>query len=105
MIETLLLPAKTAPSAAEQHVQSTVSVEGGKPGRVSAEFVKPSTGFAMGRFLLPARATPAVTQVDQQLLRLDAMRTTTGCLHAFFCLTPQQPQTLTRAPLHDVTVV
>ncbi len=80
----------------EKKVQALICADGGKLGRADAEFVKSSTGFSIGGVSPLAHATPVVTLIDANLFP--------GHPHAVFPLTPQQLQTLTGAPVHDVTV-
>ncbi len=89
----------------EKKVQAIVCAGGGKLGRADADFVKASTGFSIGGVSPLAHATPVLTLVDQQLFRFDEIWAAAGHPHAVFRLTPQQLQTLTGAPAHDVTVV
>ncbi len=89
----------------EKKVQALVCAEGGKLGRADADFVKSATGFSIGGVSPLAHATPVVTLVDQQLFRFDEIWAAAGHPHAVFRLTPHQLQTLTGAPVHDVTVV
>lgn len=89
----------------EKKVQSIVCAEGGKLGRADAGFVKSATGFSIGGVSPLAHATPVVTLLDQQLFRFDEIWAAAGHPHAVFCLTPRQLQTLTGAPVHDVTEV
>lgn len=89
----------------EKKVQAIVCAEGGKLGRADADFVKSATGFSIGGVSPLAHATPVVTLIDQQLFRFDDIWAAAGHPHAVFRLTPQQLQTLTGAPVHDVTVV
>lgn len=89
----------------EKKVQAIVCAEGGKLGRADADFVKSATGFSIGGVSPLAHATPVVTLIDQQLFRFDDIWAAAGHPHAVFRLTPHQLQTLTGAPVHDVTVV
>ncbi|MFN7123371.1 MAG: YbaK/EbsC family protein [Hydrogenophaga sp.] len=88
----------------EKKVQAIVCAEGGKLGRADADFVKSATGFSIGGVSPLAHATPVVTLIDAQLFRFDTIWAAAGHPHAVFPLTPQQLQTLTGAPVHDVTV-
>jgi prolyl-tRNA editing enzyme YbaK/EbsC (Cys-tRNA(Pro) deacylase) len=88
----------------EAKVQALVCAEGGKLGRADADFVKAATGFSIGGVSPLAHATPVVTLIDAQLFRFEEIWAAAGHPHAVFCLSPQQLQTLTGAPVHDVTV-
>lgn len=88
----------------EKKVQAIVCAEGGKLGRADADFVKSTTGFSIGGVSPLAHATPVVTLIDAQLFRFETVWAAAGHPHAVFRLSPQQLQTLTGAPVHDVTV-
>ena len=89
----------------EKKVQAIVCADGGKLGRADADFVKSATGFSIGGVSPLAHATPVVTLIDAQLFRFDTVWAAAAHPHAVFPLPTQQLQTLTGAPVHDVTVV
>jgi prolyl-tRNA editing enzyme YbaK/EbsC (Cys-tRNA(Pro) deacylase) len=88
----------------ERKVQALVCSDGGKLGRADADFVKATTGFSIGGVSPLAHATAVVTLIDAQLFRFDEVWAAAGHPHAVFRLSPAQLQTLTGAPVHDVTV-
>jgi prolyl-tRNA editing enzyme YbaK/EbsC (Cys-tRNA(Pro) deacylase) len=88
----------------ENKVQALVCVDGGKLGRADAEFVKSSTGFSIGGVSPLGHTTPVVTLIDAQLYRFEEIWAAAGHPHAVFRLSPHQLQSLTGAPVHDVTV-
>ncbi len=88
----------------EKKVQALVCADGGKLGRADADFVKARTGFSIGGVSPLAHAVAPVTLIDAQLLRFDEIWAAAGHPHAVFRLTPAQLQSLTGAPVHDVTV-
>ncbi len=87
----------------EKKVQALVCAEGGKLGRADAEFVKVKTGFSIGGVSPLAHATSLVTLIDEQLFRFTEIWAAAGHPHGVFRLAPADLQTLTRAPVHDVT--
>lgn len=87
----------------EKKVQAIVCAQGGKLGRADAEFVKSRTGFSIGGVSPLAHATPPVTLIDHQLFRFSEIWAAAGHPHGVFRLSPQDLQTLTGAPVHDVT--
>ena len=87
----------------EKKVQAIVCAEGGKLGRADADFVKTKTGFSIGGVSPLAHATPPVTLIDDQLFRFAEIWAAAGHPHAVFRLSPIDLQTLTGAPVHDVT--
>ena len=88
----------------EKKVQAIVCADGGKLGRADADFVKARTGFSIGGVSPLAHATPPVTLIDAQLARFDEIWAAAGHPHAVFRLSPAQLQSLTGAPVHDVTL-
>ncbi|WP_242393742.1 YbaK/EbsC family protein [Anaeromyxobacter oryzisoli] len=60
-----------------------------------AAFVRERTGFAIGGVPPVGHATPLVTLIDEDLLRLDALWAAAGHPHAVFRLTPAQLVALT----------
>ena len=88
----------------EKKVQAIVCAEGGKLGRADADFVKAKTGFSIGGVSPLAHATPPVTLIDAQLFRYTEIWAAAGHPHGVFCLSPAELQSLTGAPVHDVTV-
>jgi prolyl-tRNA editing enzyme YbaK/EbsC (Cys-tRNA(Pro) deacylase) len=87
----------------EKKVQAIVCAEGGKLGRADAEFVKTKTGFSIGGVSPLAHVTPPITLIDNQLFRFDEIWAAAGHPHGVFRLSPSDLQTLTGAPVHDVT--
>lgn len=88
----------------EKKVQALVCTDGGKLGRADADFVKARTGFSIGGVSPLAHAEAPVTLIDAQLSRFDEIWAAAGHPHAVFRLSPAQLQSLTGAPVHDVTV-
>jgi prolyl-tRNA editing enzyme YbaK/EbsC (Cys-tRNA(Pro) deacylase) len=88
----------------EKKVQAMVCSDGGKLGRADAEFVKGSTGFSIGGVSPLAHLRPPVMLIDEQLFRFTDIWAAAGHPHAVFRLTPQTLQSLTAAPVCDVTV-
>ena len=87
----------------EKKVQAIVCAEGGKLGRADADFVKAKTGFSIGGVSPLAHATPPVTLIDAQLFRFTEIWAAAGHPHGVFRLSPNDLQTLTNAPVYDVT--
>lgn len=83
--------------------QSKVEALVGPLARAGATFVKERTGFSIGGVPPLAHAQPGVTLIDRELLRFDTLWAAAGHPHAVFCLSPQDLQHLTGAPLADVT--
>lgn len=83
--------------------QRKVEAITGPLGRADASFVKERTGFSIGGVAPLAHAQPGVTLIDRELLRFETLWAAAGHPHAVFSLTPQALQTLTGAPLADVT--
>lgn len=88
----------------EKKVQALVCADGGKLGRADADFVKARTGFSIGGVSPLAHAQAPVTLIDAQLSRFDEIWAAAGHPHAVFRLSPVELQSLTGAPVHDVTV-
>ncbi|MDP2021726.1 MAG: YbaK/EbsC family protein, partial [Hydrogenophaga sp.] len=87
----------------EKKLQAIVCAEGGKLGRADADFVKSKTGFSIGGVSPLAHATPPVTLMDDQLFRFAEIWAAAGHPHGVFRLSPHELQSLTGAPVHDVT--
>jgi prolyl-tRNA editing enzyme YbaK/EbsC (Cys-tRNA(Pro) deacylase) len=87
----------------EKKVQTIVCAEGGQLGRANAEFVKAKTGFSIGGVSPLAHATAPVTLIDAQLFRFADIWAAAGHPHGVFRLSPAELQSLTGAPVHDVT--
>jgi prolyl-tRNA editing enzyme YbaK/EbsC (Cys-tRNA(Pro) deacylase) len=87
----------------EKKVQAIVCAEGGKLGRADADFVKAKTGFSIGGVSPLAHTTPSVTLIDAQLFRFTEIWAAAGHPHGVFRLSPNDLQTLTGAPVHEVT--
>ncbi|MGE0099103.1 MAG: YbaK/EbsC family protein [Hydrogenophaga sp.] len=88
----------------EKKVQALVCAEGHKLGRADADFVKGRTGFSIGGVSPLAHRSPPVTLIDERLFRFTEIWAAAGHPHAVFRLTPQALQSLTSAPVCDVTV-
>lgn len=87
----------------ERKVQALVCAEGQKLGRADAEFVKATSGYSIGGVPPFAHAKTPVALIDRELLRFSEIWAAAGHPHAVFRLDPVQLQTLSGAPLHDVT--
>jgi prolyl-tRNA editing enzyme YbaK/EbsC (Cys-tRNA(Pro) deacylase) len=79
-----------------------VAALAGPLGRADADFVKARTGFSIGGVAPLAHATQAVTLIDRELFRFDAIWAAAGHPNGVFRLTPQQLQQLTGAAVADV---
>jgi prolyl-tRNA editing enzyme YbaK/EbsC (Cys-tRNA(Pro) deacylase) len=86
----------------ERKVQALVCTADGKLGRADADFVKATTGFAIGGVSPLAHATPPVTLIDKTLFRFDTIWAAAGHPHAVFCLQPADLVMLTQAPVCDI---
>lgn len=75
----------------------------GKIGRADAEFVKASTGFSIGGVSPLGHAQPPLTLVDRELFRFEEIWAAAGHPHGVFKLRPQDLETLSAAPVADVT--
>jgi prolyl-tRNA editing enzyme YbaK/EbsC (Cys-tRNA(Pro) deacylase) len=75
----------------------------GKIGRANAEFVKAKTGFSIGGVSPIGHAQPPLTLVDRELFRFDEIWAAAGHPHGVFQLRPQDLETLSAAPVADVT--
>ena len=71
--------------------------------RADADFVKARTGFTIGGVSPLAHSEPAVTLIDRELFRFEAVWAAAGHPNGVFRATPQQMVSLTGAPVHDVT--
>ena len=87
----------------EKKVQAIVCAEGGKLGRADAGFVKAKTGFSIGGVSPLAHATAPVTLIDVELFRFADIWAAAGHPHGVFRLSPAELQSLTGAPVHNVT--
>lgn len=74
----------------------------GAIGRADAEFVKAKTGFSIGGVAPLAHATPPITLIDRELFRFGEVWAAAGHPNGVFCLSPQQLEALTGAPVADV---
>jgi prolyl-tRNA editing enzyme YbaK/EbsC (Cys-tRNA(Pro) deacylase) len=86
----------------EKKVEPLVCASGHKLTRADADFVKASTGFAIGGVSPVAHATPCVTLIDRELFRFETIWAAAGHPHGVFQLTPDELVRLTQAPVHDV---
>ena len=76
----------------------------GKIGRADADFVKAKTGFSIGGVSPLAHAHASVTLIDRELFRFDEIWAAAGHPHGVFKLAPQDLETLSGAPVVDVTL-
>ena len=58
--------------------------------KADADFVRATTGFAIGGVPPLGHHTPVITFIDQDLLKLETVWAAAGTPHAVFSLTPQQ---------------
>jgi prolyl-tRNA editing enzyme YbaK/EbsC (Cys-tRNA(Pro) deacylase) len=86
----------------EKKVQALVCSAEQKLSRADADFVKATTGFAIGGVSPIGHAQPPVALIDQELARFDTIWAAAGHPHAVFQLTLAQLQDLTQAPVCDV---
>ena len=77
----------------------------GPLGRADADFVKARTGFSIGGVAPLAHSTAPVTLLDRELFRFDIVWAAAGHPNGVFCLSPQQLEHLTAAPVADVVQV
>ncbi len=75
----------------------------GALGRADADFVKARTGFTIGGVSPLAHASPPVTLIDRELFRFDEIWAAAGHPNGVFRLSPAQLESLTAAPVADVT--
>jgi prolyl-tRNA editing enzyme YbaK/EbsC (Cys-tRNA(Pro) deacylase) len=83
-------------------VAKVAALVGEKIEKPDAEFVREKTGFAIGGVPPVGHATPPVTIVDEDLLRLDELWAAAGHPHAVFKLTPAQLVALTGGTVASV---
>jgi prolyl-tRNA editing enzyme YbaK/EbsC (Cys-tRNA(Pro) deacylase) len=76
----------------------------GALGRADANFVKTSTGFAIGGVAPLAHATPPLTLIDRDLFRFTEVWAAAGHPNGVFKLTPAELERYTGAPVADVVV-
>lgn len=75
----------------------------GKTGRADADFVRASTGFAIGGVSPVGHLNPPVTLIDRELFRFDEVWAAAGHPNGVFRLRPQDLESLTGgAPVADV---
>ncbi|MEX8194816.1 YbaK/EbsC family protein [Comamonas guangdongensis] len=74
----------------------------GKVGRADADFVKSSTGFAIGGVSPVAHATKVLTLMDAELQRFETVWAAAGHPYGVFPASPAQLQALTAAPWSNV---
>jgi prolyl-tRNA editing enzyme YbaK/EbsC (Cys-tRNA(Pro) deacylase) len=82
--------------------EKKVDVLVGKTGRADADFVRASTGFAIGGVSPVGHSVPPVTLIDRDLFRFDEIWAAAGHPHGVFKLAPQDLEKLTGAPVADV---
>src|SRR3954470_10180386 len=75
----------------------------GKTGRADAEFVKASTGYSIGGVSPVGHVQRPVTLIDRELFRFEEVWAAAGHPHGVFRLRPQDLESLTGAPVADVT--
>lgn len=75
----------------------------GPIGRADAEFVKARTGFTIGGVSPVAHAQPPVTLIDRELFRFEVIWAAAGHPNGVFPLAPRELESLTGAPVADVT--
>ena len=68
--------------------KKVAALVGGAIGRADAEFVKARTGFSIGGVAPLAHAEPALTLIDRELYRFDAIWAAAGHPNGVFCLAP-----------------
>jgi prolyl-tRNA editing enzyme YbaK/EbsC (Cys-tRNA(Pro) deacylase) len=83
--------------------EAKVAAQVGAVGRADASFVKDRTGFTIGGVAPLAHAQPPVTLIDRELFRFEQIWAAAGHPNGVFCLSPSELQTLTGAPVCDVT--
>ena len=76
---------------------------GGPLERADADFVKASTGFAIGGVAPVAHAQPPVTLIDRELFRFEEIWAAAGHPNGVFKLSPRELEQLTGAPVAEVT--
>jgi prolyl-tRNA editing enzyme YbaK/EbsC (Cys-tRNA(Pro) deacylase) len=75
----------------------------GEPiGRADADFVRRTTGFAIGGVPPVGHATPPITLIDRDLMDLEEIWAAAGTPNAVFRLTPQDLASLTGGQVADV---
>jgi prolyl-tRNA editing enzyme YbaK/EbsC (Cys-tRNA(Pro) deacylase) len=85
--------------------EAKVAAQVGSPlERADAEFVKASTGFAIGGVAPVGHAQTPVTLIDRELFRFDEIWAAAGHPNGVFRLTPHDLALLTGAPVAEVTV-
>ncbi len=80
-----------------------VAALAGPVGRADAEFVKAATGYSIGGVSPIGHLTPPVMLIDRELARFDEIWAAAGHPNGVFRLTPAQLQSMTGAPMADVT--
>jgi prolyl-tRNA editing enzyme YbaK/EbsC (Cys-tRNA(Pro) deacylase) len=83
--------------------EKKVAAQVGPLGRADADFVKARTGFTIGGVSPLAHASPPVTLIDRELFRFAEIWAAAGHPNGVFRLSPAQLETLTGAPVCDVT--
>ena len=68
--------------------EKRVAAQTGALARADAEFVKARTGFSIGGVAPLAHAEPALTLIDRELYRFDAIWAAAGHPNGVFCLAP-----------------
>jgi prolyl-tRNA editing enzyme YbaK/EbsC (Cys-tRNA(Pro) deacylase) len=85
--------------------EAKVAAQVGSPlERANAEFVKASTGFAIGGVAPVGHARTPVTLIDRDLFRFDEIWAAAGHPNGVFRLSPGQLAQLTGAPVAEVSV-
>ena len=75
----------------------------GKIGRADAEFVKAQTGFSIGGVSPVAHLRAPKVLIDSSLARFDVLWAAAGHPHAVYPMSFEQLQSLTQAPVVDIT--
>jgi len=84
--------------------EAKVALQVGSPlQRADAEFVKASTGFAIGGVAPVGHAQAPVTLIDRDLFRFDEIWAAAGHPNGVFRLSPRQLAQLTGAPVVEVS--
>jgi prolyl-tRNA editing enzyme YbaK/EbsC (Cys-tRNA(Pro) deacylase) len=77
----------------------------GPLGRADADFVRARTGFSIGGVAPLAHTEPALTLIDRELFRFDAIWAAAGHPNGVFRLSPDELRELTGAPVEDVVQI
>lgn len=97
-------PVLVIASGANRVDETKVTRRVGAVARADARFVREKTGYAIGGVCPIGHATPPLTLIDEDLLRLESLWAAAGHPHAVFNLSPQELLALTGAPVADVAL-